>query len=427
MRYEEARRVTGRHLLLDCPGAALELRWEEGDDPQQCLDRVQVRAAAWRRRYDWLGPLVIRRWEGGASVAWSSRPDLPLPAVEMLEEAAGAGTSAEQVEAWIEQAANPRLLALLADRPPGPWFWDEDGFTVGLGVHQQTFPLDDLPAPADLPPALGIPFVLVTGTNGKTTTTRMLAHMARAAGHEAGFTSSDGLFLGGSSVRRGDWTGPGAARALLRQPVTFAVLETARGGLMRRGLAVEGAAAAAVTNISADHLGEWGLNTEEDLAEAKLVVAEGRAPGAPLIYRPGAAIEEGLRRRPRRAPRWGFGGRPGAGLTAWIADEALWLPGPEQPQRWLSLDQIPATLGGLALHNAENALAAALAGQAAGLPDAALREGLRTFRPDVAQSRGRLNRFVLADGTTALVGKGPWGTRSASSGRCAGYGPGRRG
>src|SRR5580704_14994158 len=109
-----------------------------------------------------------------------------------------------------------------------------------------------------------IPTVLVTGSNGKTTTVRLIAAMAASAGAVPGYSSTEGIFVGARAMSLGDYSGPAGARAVLRCPeVTLAILETARGGILRRGLAVDRADAAVVTNISADHFGEYGVENAE--------------------------------------------------------------------------------------------------------------------------------------------------------------------
>ena len=119
----------------------------------------------------------------------------------------------------------------------------------------------------------------ITGTNGKTTSTRMTARILQTAGLRPGFTSSDGVVANGVQVERGDWTGPGAARCALRHPdVDIAVLETARGGLLRRGLVVDRCDGALITNIASDHLGEYGVHTESDMAEVKGLVCQAVRP-----------------------------------------------------------------------------------------------------------------------------------------------------
>ena len=120
-----------------------------------------------------------------------------------------------------------------------------------------------------------IPIVSVTGTNGKTTTTRLLAHVARYAGHHVGLTTTEGVYVGSEQIMKGDCTGPASAQAVLRDPtVTFAALETARGGLLRFGLGYDWANVGVVTNIAADHLGLRDIETLEDLARLKSLVVE---------------------------------------------------------------------------------------------------------------------------------------------------------
>ncbi len=129
-----------------------------------------------------------------------------------------------------------------------------------------------------------IPVALVTGSNGKTTTTRLLAAMLARAGYTPGYTSTDGVWCAGHEVDHGDYSGPVGARLVLRdRRVTAAVLETARGGMLRRGLATHRAHVAIVTRVSADHMGEYGIHTLDDLGEAKLIVARALVPGGRLV------------------------------------------------------------------------------------------------------------------------------------------------
>jgi cyanophycin synthetase len=290
----------------------------------------------------------------------------------------------------LQAAADaPRLRAVLAlARQRGvPHLWDEDGLTLGLGVHARTWPLDALPADEEVVKER-VPFCFVTGTNGKTTSTRLVAHIARVAGFVPGHTSSDGVVIGESAVQRGDWTGPGAARRVLRDPrVTFAVLETARGGLMRRGLAVMGADAALVTNVSEDHLGEWGICDLAATAEMKLVVARGLRPGGVLVVHGACApLAEAAR---ALAPVW-FSVDPAACPApprAYVADGQIVLDG----EPLLPVADVPITLGGAARFNVENVLGAALLARVMGLPRAAIAEGLRTFLPTPEHNAGRMN------------------------------------
>ncbi len=129
-----------------------------------------------------------------------------------------------------------------------------------------------------------IPKAVVTGSNGKTTSVRLLAAMLRAHGLTPGYSSTDGLMVDGACIDAGDYSGPVGARTVLRHPrVQAAVLETARGGLLRRGLVARDASVALVTNVSADHFGEYGIHTLDDIAAVKLTVAKALAGDGVLV------------------------------------------------------------------------------------------------------------------------------------------------
>src|SRR5690606_22364939 len=165
------------------------------------------------------------------------------------------------LRALVAAEANPALVALQAaatthDLPLLP---DDDEVSIGAGSGGRSWPVDALPDPAavDWPALHAIPTALVTGSNGKTTTVRLLAAMARAHGWHAAHSCTDGVFLDGQALESGDYSGPTGARTALRQPAAqAAVLETARGGMLRRGLALCHANVSVVTNVSADHFGE---------------------------------------------------------------------------------------------------------------------------------------------------------------------------
>jgi cyanophycin synthetase len=258
-----------------------------------------------------------------------------------------------------------------------------------------------------------IPVVAVTGVNGKTTTTRLLAHLLRQAGQRVGMTCTDGMYFDGRRTEAHDCSGPRSARNVLLNPrVTAAVLETARGGILREGLGFDSCDVAVVTNIGrGDHFGLRGIETPEELARVKRTVVEAVGPwGAavlnaedPLVaamagHCPGGAIyfaraPDGPVVGPHRAA----GGRAvlargGAAVLAEGGREEVLLP----------LGRVPLTHGGGVAFQVENVLAAAAAAWALGLPLEAVRAGLESFRGDAAQLPGRFNLF-RADGATVVV------------------------
>ena len=251
-----------------------------------------------------------------------------------------------------------------------------------------------------------VPIAAITGTNGKTTTARMLAHITKMAGHTPGLTTTDGVYIDGQRTVAGDMTGPVSARMVLADPqIDIAVLETARGGLLRAGMGVNEVNVGAVLNVQADHLGLKGIETLEQLAEVKRIVIEVATDCAvlnaddPLVLKMSGYTEakhicyvtlnpqHALVREHVRA-----GGRACA-LEAGVNGQMITLyeKGAHIPLLWTHL--IPATLEGRALHNVQNAMFAAAMAFSLGIKLEAIRQGLRTFDSTFFQAPGRMNVF----------------------------------
>jgi UDP-N-acetylmuramyl tripeptide synthase len=315
-----------------------------------------------------------------------------------------------------------RLLAAAAARGL-PVFEDDEAVSIGAGAGSRTWPRAALPLPMDVPWAelhARVPIALVTGSNGKTTTTRLLAAMARAAGHVAGISGTDGVKVGGTWLERGDWSGPAGARRVLRdRRCTAALLETARGGIARRGLAVERADVAVVTHVSADHFGEYGIHSLDELAEVKLVVARAVAASGLLVLGGHDAVLQAVADRlphaamARRALFALDAQAPGlvalrarGGSTCGCdARGHLVLHHGGTVHDLGDTRAMPLSAGGAAPYNIENLAAAALAAVAGlDLPLAAVREVLSSFGADPADNPGRLERWRhAASGATVLV------------------------
>lgn len=251
-----------------------------------------------------------------------------------------------------------------------------------------------------------IPIAAITGTNGKTTTTRMLAHIHKLAGATVGMTTTDGVYIDGQRTVEGDMTGPQSSRMVLRDPtVTVAVLETARGGLLRSGMGYGKPDVACCLNVSADHLGLGGIETVEQLAEVKRIPIEVARDTVvlnaddPLCVRMASHTrakhvcyatinpENRLVREHIRA-----GGRAVA-LEGGVNGQMITLydKGAHIPLLWTHL--IPATIEGKALHNVQNAMFAAAMAYAMGVRLDDIRSGLRTFDSSFFQAPGRMNVF----------------------------------
>ena len=250
-----------------------------------------------------------------------------------------------------------------------------------------------------------IPVASVTGTNGKTTTTRLLAHIGMTAGLHTAWSSTDGVLDQGRLVEAGDYSGPGGARMVLACPgVQLGILETARGGMLLKGLGVSHNDVAVVTNVTADHLGSHGIDTVDQLAEVKAIITRATRPQGwvvlngddPRVW----AMRTGIKARP-----WVFtlspsspairealdrGGRASTVLDGWIT-----VLGGGRTDRIIRVVDTPVTLSGLSEHNVANALAATSAALGLGISRSAVVEGLRTFAPDAELNPGRMNVYSL--------------------------------
>jgi cyanophycin synthetase len=337
--------------------------------------------------------------------------NLPHPAAAFAQRAAAERSRPLE---RLKSAARERGVTIIED---------DDALTLGAGHTGITYPRAALPLPMDVPwPALhDIPTALVTGSNGKTTTVRALAAMARAAGHSAGLCSTEGIVIVGEPTGSGDYSGPVGARAVLRDPrVTLAVLETARGGIARRGLAVDHADVAIVTNISADHFGEHGIDNLNDLAELKLTVARaltGKVSerGLLVLNADDAVLVAAAERLPhaahsRRALFAADADHPAlvalraqGGSTCGAAGERLWLHHAGTTHDLGAINDFPLTFDGAASHNTMNLAAAALAAIAGlALPVDAVRTTLASFGLDPCDNPGRLERHNWR-GATVLI------------------------
>ena len=265
-------------------------------------------------------------------------------------------------------------------------------------------PVIDMLFPAGTPAR--VPIAAVTGTNGKTTTARMLAHITKMAGYTPGLTTTDGVYIDGQRTVSGDMTGPVSARMVLADPqIDIAVLETARGGLLRAGMGVNQVDVGAVLNVQPDHLGLKGIDTLEQLAAVKRIVVEVSSECAvlnaddPLVLKMSGYTEakhvcyvtmnpqHALVREHVRA-----GGRACA-LEAGVNGQMITLYDKSShiPLLWTHL--IPATLEGRATHNVQNAMFAAAMAFSLGIKLDAIRQGLRTFDSTFFQAPGRMNIF----------------------------------
>ena len=248
-----------------------------------------------------------------------------------------------------------------------------------------------------------IPIVAITGTNGKTTTSRLIAHIAKMNGQRVGYTTSDGVYIQNRMLMKGDCTGPASAEFVLKDPtVNFAVLECARGGLLRAGLGFKKCDVAIVTNVSADHLGLKGIHTVEQLARVKAVIPETVLPDGYAILNADDDLVYEMRRNincnlalfsmDENNPRIQALQRIG-GITAIYENGYVTLCRGEWKMRLMKAENIPLTYGGKARFMIQNILPAVIAANVQGISIEDTKAALETFIPSASSTPGRLNLF----------------------------------
>ena len=406
LELKDSRRLTGANLYWGRPSAIIDVAI---DGPVEPVIRAWESAAR-----DWLQSVGYedektchRIFDGGASLLISAPIDVLYSMCELNElawasavsvcavgETPDPGEEVPRLTRLFDQERNPALLALqaAAGEHGVPFLWDDDEVSLGYGKTTRIWKPDALPSPGEIEwdGIAAVPLALVTGTNGKSTTVRMTAAIMTAAGLRAGLTSTDFIRVGDRVIDTGDYSGTGGARMLMRQSdVEMAVLEVARGGLLRRGLGVEHADAAVVCNVAADHLGDYGINTVPELIPAKFIVCRALDGDAPLILN---ADDEGVVEfaatldnritwfsldpdKPQLARSIASGG------TACYLENG-WLMAAEgsSRRRVVPVAEIPAAMGGIVRYNISNALAAMCIATSLGIDDIAIRKGLAIFR-----------------------------------------------
>ena len=319
-----------------------------------------------------------------------------------------------QAELALVRAARRRRIPLYR-------LEDEGSFLLGHGIHQQRLPRSERLPPADalldqLFPegrTSRVPIAAVTGVNGKTTTTRLIAHILACTKRCVGMTCTEGIYIDGQRTEAGDCSGPMSARAVLHDPrVEAAVLETARGGILRAGLGFDQCDVAVVTNIAeGDHLGIADIDTVEQLARVKRTIVEVVAPDGHAILKaddplvaemasscPGAVVffaRDG--HHPVLVEHRNRGGR-----VAFVRDRRIILAEGAQEIPLVSLENVPLTHGGYVGFQVENALAAAAAAWVLGVRCEVILAGLESFVADVDHTPARFNLFDFNGATVVM-------------------------
>lgn len=291
----------------------------------------------------------------------------------------------------------------------GPGFRMHLAPTTGLPRNVAAPVIDKLFPPGS---TARIPIVAITGTNGKTTTTRLIAHMAKLKGFKVGYTTSDGVYIQNRLMVRGDCTGPASAEFVLKDPtVDFAVLECARGGLLRAGLGFKRCDIGIVTNVAADHLGLKGIHTIEQLADVKGVIPETVLPDGYAILNADDELVYNMRKKiESKLALFSLDENnihiksmmKRDGLCAIYENGYITICRGEWKLRVIKAVNVPLTYGGRALFMIQNILPAVLTAHIKGFTIEDIKVALETFIPSASQTPGRLNLFEFRNFTILL-------------------------
>ena len=419
MEFLDARRLTGPSLVFDGPACILDVACT----PDEADTLVPVWADNVGRMLEALewpsAEFAFVKLQGGISMAFTAPIDQLYAGSEINEWAWAASAfelgatsdepdfdeALEALRKSSDEEANVELMWLIDEAAVQgkTLLWDDDFVSIGLGKGSETWKVREIPDAPEWDRYHDVPVGVVTGTNGKTTTVRFATHILRRTNRSVGLSSTDWISVNDRVIDRGDWSGPGGARNVLReQDVDVAILETARGGLLRRGMGVERADAALITNISEDHLGDFGSRNLDELlaikwivsrvvrsqghlilnAEDDLLVAKSKDYDGELVWF-SLDPDNGVVREHIEA-----GGR----AFVLDGDELLKV---EDGRRELICrsNEIPIALGGAARHNVANALSAAALTSSLGATVTEIATGLTTMVQD--DNPGRCNIYDL--------------------------------
>lgn len=417
---DDSRRITGPGMLWDKRGALVDIL-VDGFDKAEIVSAWLSEIKRVLSALDWTeSETASRIFENGVTLAISAPVDLLYSAVFAVETSwhlAASKLLAQPANNFDELIANlkevialeqnPALIELqkAADSRGIDILSDDDFVSLGHGGGSALWSINEIPDAADIPwdRLHNLPVALVTGTNGKSTSVRLATAIGEAAGLVSGSTSTDFVKLGDEILDYGDYSGPGGARMLLRdQRLEIAFLECARGGILRRGLPLFQARAALVTNIAADHLGQYGVNTIEALAEAKFAVARAVARDGvlvlnaddPLVVANGNKFGTtkcwfALSPRNENIVRARVAGAP----CCWLDENVIQYFDGADIALNLDVGQIPVAMGGAAKFNIQNAMGAIGLAKAMNLDNMAIINGLTRFSASPDDNPGRCNEF----------------------------------
>ncbi len=415
---EDSRRLTGPNLFWDYPGAIIDVTIS-GIDSSSVVKTWEIQVRSFLDALGWGSEKITsRQYKDGASLVITAPVDALYSATEVNEaawlatlEQFGLGQSQNffstlnSLKTEIQQEQNLSLSAFLdaAEKHHKPALVDDDCISIGYGRHSKVFDIKNIPDPTSINwnDIKAIPLGLITGTNGKSTSVRLASAIISAANKVAGITSTDYIRVGDDVLDTGDYSGPGGARTLLRNNnVDIALLEVARGGLLRRGLAVNKADAALITNVAADHLGEYGINTVNELAEAKFIVHRALNSSSPLVLNADDINSVTQAKKVDQLIHWFSESEfnpiiqtqiSHKATVAFIRDDKLILHQNGIEVEVVNINNVPLTFNGAAKHNIQNCLGVSLLCTALGISPKYIKQGLLAFKGDYKDNPGRGN------------------------------------
>jgi len=416
---KDSRRLTGPNLFFTQTGTVLDVSLPEAVAERVIsLWQVQVQdlldAVGWSE-----SERHVRRYDGGASLAFTAPTDALYTAatlnttawtaalVQLDGKAHDRDDAVSKLTERLAKECQPELVRLkdAAEQRGLRFLHDEKSATAGLGRGSQSWDVKQLPDPEQVQwSALhNVPTVMVTGTNGKSTSIRLLAHLAKTSGLTPGLNSTENVQVGEVVLDVGDYSGPGGARMMLKEQRTdIGLLEVARGGLLRRGLGLSRTDAVLITNVAPEHLREYGIDSLEDLIAAKFVVTRALgADGTLVLNADDAGLVEHARRHPHPAILCWFSQNPEnpvlrehlaqGGRGCFTSDGYLIYAHGEQQQSLLAVNEIPCTMNGAAVHNISNCLGVVGLAKALDFDTDTLVQALKSFQSNASDNPGRGN------------------------------------
>lgn len=432
---DDCRRLTGKSLLWEKPGSILDA-FVAGIEKQHVVNQWSFYVKQLLNDVNWpTEDTCFRIFEDGVSLAISAPIDALYAACEINEAAwtltceyftaefshqneksvavkgleLSYNETVEKIKQEIATELNPKLVHLiaLAQQHNAPYLVDDDDFSLGYGATAQTWSVFDLPDPDSIhwQQYRALPLALVTGTNGKSTSVRIMSQIIKASGKCCGVTSTDFIRVGDNIIDHGDYSGPSGARMLLRHPDTeFGILEVARGGILRRGLPIDHVDAALITNIAEDHLGQYGINTVEALATAKAVVAKALTTGTLVLnaddqylvkLAPSLQVKKCWFSLNENNPVLQQHKADGGAICFARGDNLVYFDSIENESSLVSINAIPMTLNGAAKHNIQNALGAIGLAKSLGIENIFIVNALTNFSSNIDDNPGRGNQFEI--------------------------------